>query len=219
MSKDTPEVSAAEAYRLAQAEALIREFLTEIELREARCLDGRARRAAKRAGLVARKSRRHLGSIDNFGGIVCSTRLQTASLLAGDTTWTPPTCWRIATRKKPLARPRLRLAARHRTRLKHGAGGGRRGGGGRGGREGGGRGGEERGEGGGGEEEREGGGGEEGEGGGRGGGEGGGGGGERKGGRGGGEEEEREGFVEKNTQATQAVLSSLKLRSSITGVY
>lgn len=68
MSKDTPEVSAAEAYRLAQAEALIREFLPEIELREARCLDGRARRAAKRAGLVARKSRRHLGSIDNFGG-------------------------------------------------------------------------------------------------------------------------------------------------------
>jgi hypothetical protein len=30
-------------------------------------LDHRARRAAKRYGLIIRKSRRHVGSVDNFG--------------------------------------------------------------------------------------------------------------------------------------------------------
>ena len=30
-------------------------------------LDGRARRAAARAGFIARKSRRHVGSLDNLG--------------------------------------------------------------------------------------------------------------------------------------------------------
>jgi hypothetical protein len=33
-----------------------------------RALEAKARRAAKRAGLIARKSRWRLGSIDNYGG-------------------------------------------------------------------------------------------------------------------------------------------------------
>jgi hypothetical protein len=36
----------------------------------ANAMDHRARRAAKRAGLVALKSRRHVGSIDNFAGFM-----------------------------------------------------------------------------------------------------------------------------------------------------
>ena len=38
-----------------------------LELSE-HALDQRARRAARRVGLVARKNRRGVGSIDNFGG-------------------------------------------------------------------------------------------------------------------------------------------------------
>jgi hypothetical protein len=33
-----------------------------------KAMDGRARRAARRVGLMARRSRWRLGSIDNFGG-------------------------------------------------------------------------------------------------------------------------------------------------------
>jgi hypothetical protein len=36
----------------------------------AKALDARARRAARSAGLSARKSRWRLGSIDNFGGFI-----------------------------------------------------------------------------------------------------------------------------------------------------
>ena len=35
-----------------------------------KALDGRARRAARRVGLIARRSRWHLGSIDNLGGFM-----------------------------------------------------------------------------------------------------------------------------------------------------
>jgi hypothetical protein len=43
---------------------------TMLEDREDKNTEARARRAAKRAGLIARKSRWRAGSVDNYGGFM-----------------------------------------------------------------------------------------------------------------------------------------------------
>jgi hypothetical protein len=52
-------------------------------------LEARARRAARRAGLIARKSRRRLGTIDNAGGFMLTDGSYNVVVFGGQFELTP----------------------------------------------------------------------------------------------------------------------------------